>query len=459
MPQFDPVILGPAPKVRAKILPVLEAALAAVDPYVAVKKRLQRQGNRLRIEDRSYDLGDYDAVYVVGAGKAGAPMAQAVAETLDDCIAGGLVVVKTGHGPDRELGQRERVPVVEASHPMPDTAGVEAGQRILEIADQAAENDLVITLLSGGGSALLVAPAEGLTLDDLQQMTDALLASGATINEVNCLRKHCSAVKGGQLARAAHPATQITLALSDVIGSPLDVIASGPTVPDVSTWQDAWQIVRRYGLEDKLPEPVVQRLRAGLDGELPDTPKPGDALFANTQTVVVADNRLAALAAQSKAQELGFSTLLLTTYLEGEAGEVGKVAAALGKEIHALGMPLAAPACVILGGETTVTLGKNPGMGGRNQELALSAALALQHEWPGITVVSLATDGTDGPTDSAGGLADSQTIARGHAQNLDAEEYLRSHNAYPYLRATYDLLLTGPTQTNVNDLVFVFVHD
>jgi glycerate 2-kinase len=457
MPNFDPSVLQPNPNIREHILRILQAALDAVDPCAATRRWLARDGDRLTVGDCTYDLTDFSSIYVIGAGKAGAPMTQAVESVLGDRLTGGLVVVKTEHS-----APTHKIPIVEASHPVPNPAGVEAGNRILELARGAGKNDLVIALLSGGGSALLVAPAQGITLADLQGMTDALLASGATINEVNCLRKHCSAVKGGQLARAAHPATLLTLALSDVIGSPLDVIASGPTVPDQSTWQDAWQIVLRYALEEKLPAAVIQRLQAGLRGEIPDTPEADDPAFGHAQTIVVADNRIAAQAAQKAAQKARYNTLLLTTYLEGEAAHVAKVAVALAKEIQTFGAPIAPPACLILGGETTVTLGAQsgkaePGKGGRNQELALSAAIALQG-WPGITVVSLATDGTDGPTDSAGGMADSKTVARGHDAKLDAEAYLRAHNAYPYLWATNDLLLTGPTQTNVNDLVFVFVE-
>ncbi len=378
-------------------------------------------------------------------------MTQAVEEVLGDRITGGLVVVKTGHS-----APVQHVEMVEASHPRPDEAGARAGARILDLAADMGEDDLVIALLSGGGSALLVAPAEGISLNDLQTMTDALLASGATIHEINCLRKHCSGVKGGQLARAVAPATLITLALSDVVGSPLDVIASGPTVPDATTWDDAWAIVERYDLVAKLPPAIRSRLEAGRAGDIPDTPKPGDPAFAGAQTLVVADNRMAALAAAETATAQGYNTLLLTTYLEGEAAQVAKVVVALAREVQAHAAPVAPPACLILGGETTVTLGSNPGQGGRNQELALAAAIALDGT-EGITIVSLATDGTDGPTDSAGGIADGGTVGRGRKQGLAAEAHLRGHNAYPYLAATNDLLITGPTQTNVNDLIFVFV--
>jgi hydroxypyruvate reductase len=448
---FQPDILLPNPDHRRPILSILEAALRAVDPVQAVQTVLQRTGNALTVGGRCYDLTRFRRIVVIGAGKAGAPMAQAVEAVLGEQIKGGLVVVKTGHS-----APTRRIEVVEASHPVPDEAGVAAGRRILALAESADKDDLVIALLSGGGSALLEAPAETLTLADFQAMTSVLLGCGATINEINTLRKHCSAVKGGQLARAVAPATLITLVLSDVVGSPLDVIASGPTVPDTSTWAAAWAVVEKYDLAEKLPPAIVTRLRRGCAGEIPDTPKPGDPLFARAQTIIVADNRVAAEAAAIQARTVGYQPLLLTTYLEGEASTVAKVAVALAREVQATGQPLAPPACLILGGETTVTLGAQPGHGGRNQELALAAAVALQGT-AGITLVALATDGSDGPTDSAGGLADGGTVARGQAVGLDAVTALRRHDAYPYLQATHDLLITGPTQTNVNDLVFVFV--
>lgn len=450
--RFASSILAPNPAVRSKIVQTLDAALDAVDPRNAVLHVLRREGDQLTVGDRHYDLRQFARIFVIGAGKAGAPMTQAVEAVLSDRITAGVVVVKTEHG-----GATQQVTIAEASHPMPDAAGVAAGQQILALAHGAGPQDLVIAVLSGGGSALLVAPAEGLTLADKQAMTNALLACGATINEINCLRKHCSAVKGGQLARAVAPATLITLALSDVIGSPLDVIASGPTVPDASTWTEAWAVVEKYELASKLPPAIITRLRAGLAGAIADTPKADDPAFATTQNVIVADNRVAAEAALAQARALGYNAMLLTTYVEGEAAQVAKVAVALAKEVRSTGQPLRPPACLILGGETTVTLGTNPGRGGRNQELALAAAVALQTT-PGVTIVSLATDGSDGPTDSAGGLADQTTVARGAAAGLSATDHLRRHDAYAFLQATNDLLLTGPTQTNVNDLIFIFVE-
>lgn len=448
--RFNPAILANNPAAREPLLAILAAALAAVDPYAAVQAQMQRQDDHLKIAGKTYDLAAYRHVYLLGAGKAGAPMSQAVEAVLGDRLTAGLAVVKYGHG-----GPTEKVEIVEASHPVPDAAGVAAGERILAIANAATAADLVLAVISGGGSALLEAPAD-LTLADLQATTAALLASGAAIHEVNCLRKHLSAIKGGQLARAVQPATLVALVLSDVVGSPLDVIASGPTVPDQSTWREAWAVVERYGLAQRLPAAVIARLRAGLAGALPDTPKPEDPLFANVQTAIVGDNRVAALAACRQATALGYHAQLLTTFLEGEAAAAGRFATALGREVQASGHPVPAPACLVLGGETTVTLSPQPGHGGRNQELALAAALALEGV-AGITVAALATDGTDGPTDSAGAIVDGGTVARGRASGLDAAAALRGHDAYPYLAAVGDLLLSGPTQTNVNDLVVVMV--
>ena len=477
MTRFDRSVLQPNPARRGPILEVLDASLDAVDPFAAVQNVLRRDGDTLTVANASdseqsdaltYDLRRYRRVFVFAAGKAAAPMSRAVEDLLGDRISQGLAVTKYGHAlaPGHKPATPSPIRIVEAGHPVPDEAGVRAGNEMLTLVEQAGEDDLLIALLSGGGSALLVAPAgrsaagsgPPLTLADLQGMTDALLACGATINEINCLRKHTSAVKGGQLARAAQPAALLTLALSDVIGSPLDVIASGPTVPDDSTWTDAWAIVQKYDLAGALPAPVRTRLQAGLAGEIPDTPKAHDPAFAASRTLVVADNRTAANAALAKARDLGFNSLLLSTFVEGEAAEVAKLLVGLGREVQATGQPVPAPACLILGGETTVSLDKNTGKGGRNQEIALADALALQN-LPGLTVASLATDGTDGPTDSAGGIADNGTVARGERAGLVATDHLRRHDAYPFLRATADLLLTGPTQTNVNDLLFVFVHE
>ena len=428
---------------------VMRAALEAVDPAVAVRRALRLEGERLLAGDRSYDLGRYRRVLVVGAGKAGAPMAAAVEEVLGERVATGLVIVKEGHtGPTRTVALRE------AGHPIPDGRGVRGTAELVELVERSGPDDLVIVLISGGGSALLLLPEEGISLDDMQRTTDLLLRAGATINELNAVRKHLERAKGGGLARLAQPSDVLTLVLSDVVGNPLDVIASGPTVPDSSTFADACAIIDRFGLWDRLPTPVAERLRAGRDGRLPDTPKPGDPLFERTQTLVVASNELAGVAAVRQAVAEGLRALLLSTYVEGEAREVAKVFAAFARELVAHDRPLARPCCLVAGGETTVQV-RGSGLGGRNQELALAAAEKLAG-LDGVLLAALATDGNDGPNDAAGAVADGTTIARARALRLDPRRFLDDNDSYHFFEQLGDLLKTGPTNTNVNDLLFVF---
>lgn len=441
-----------SPHLKPPHAAILAAALAAVEPGAAVGRCLRQEGESLWAGEQEYPLAACEHIFVIGAGKAGAPMAQAVEALLGDRITAGCVVVKYEH-----TAATRHVRLRQAGHPLPDAAGLEAGAELLALATQAGPRDLVLCLLSGGGSALLEALPPPLTLADMQAVTGLLLASGAGIAEINTLRKHLSRVKGGQLAQAAAPAALLTLILSDVVGSPLDAIASGPTVPDPTTWADAWAVVKRYDLAARLPTSVRQHLQAGLAGALPDTPKPGDPLFTRSQTLIVADNAIAAAAAQAEARRQGYHALILTTFLQGEAREVAKVAAALVDEVQTHQRPLPPPACLILGGETTVTLGEHPGQGGRNQELALAAALALAGR-RGVTLIALASDGCDGPTPAAGGVVDGETLHRGAILGLDAGRHLAGHDAYPFLQAAGALLHTGPTRTNVNDLLFLFVE-
>ena len=435
---------------RSQIVQVLRAALDAVDPAAAVRRQLRRDGDTLWAGERRYDLREYAHVYVVGAGKAGAPMAQAVEEILGERVAAGLVNVKYGHALPTRL-----VRLNEAGHPIPDEAGVGGAQRIAELLAGAGGNDLVLCLISGGGSALMTLPVEGVTLSDMRDLTDLLLRVGATINEINVIRKHLDALKGGNLARLAHPARVVSLILSDVVGNPLDVIASGPTVPDSSSFAEAYGLLQRYGLLSEVPGSVQDHLRRGVRGEIDDTPKDGDAIFQHTQDLIVASNDIAARAAERAAQGLGFHTLLLSTFVEGEAREVAKVYAALAKEVLASGRPVPRPACIIAGGETTVTV-TGQGKGGRNQEMALAGAICIQG-LDNVAIVCLATDGTDGPTDASGALADGMTTERARALGLDPWAYLENNDSYRFFARLDDLLLTGPTNTNVNDLALVFV--
>jgi glycerate 2-kinase len=362
------------------------------------------------------------------------------------------VVTKYGYrDPGLDTGP---VQVVEAGHPLPDEAGVAGAQRIAELLSAAKDRDLVLAVVSGGGSALLTLPAAALTLADLQVTTDLLLRSGATIVELNTVRKHLSQVKGGGLARLAGPALVIGLILSDVVGDPLDVIASGPTVPDATTFADAWAVLERYDLMGRVPTAVRERLRAGVEGRLPETLKPGNPLLSQVHNVIVGSNRLAAEGAVKAAQANGLGAMLLSTFVEGEAREVARVAAALAKEVVRHNRPVSRPACLVWGGETTVTV-RGHGQGGRNQELALSAAQSMAG-LPNVLLATLGTDGTDGPTDAAGAVATGETVARAHALGLDPMAHLADNDAYPFFDALDDLIRTGPTGTNVNDLLFLF---
>jgi len=433
-----------------------------VDPAAAIQRQVRLDGHRLTVADRAYDLSQYRRILVVGAGKASGAMAQAVEEVLGERVTAGLAPIPSKFNvsglvsvKDGYTAPTTRIELREAGHPVPDARGREAAQRMVSLLQGTTANDLVICLLSGGGSALLPLPVPGVTLDALQRLTSDLLRCGATINEINAVRKHLSQVQGGQLARLAAPAPVIALILSDVVGSPLDVIASGPTVPDTSTFADAMGVLERYGLVEQTPPTIVAHLRRGLAGEIPETPKPGDPVFAQVQTLVIGDNRIAAQAAVQKAAELGFHTLLLSTYVEGEAREVAKVLASLGKEIARYGQPLPRPACLVAGGETTVTI-RGQGKGGRNQELALAAAIALEG-WEDVLLLTVATDGGDGPTDAAGAFADGTTVARARAKGLNPAAYLANNDAYNFFQALGDLLITGPTRTNVNDLTLIFV--
>jgi glycerate 2-kinase len=452
---------------RQAIEAVQAAALAAVEPGHAIRRYLYREGDTLVVSGRRHDLNRFDRVWIAGGGKAAAPMVLALADLLADRLTGGVAVTKYGHS--SPVARHPSLVIREAGHPVPDGAGVAATCRLADLVSGAGPDDLLLCPISGGGSALMTLPASGtacvppsgakrsgIELADLQTLTDQLLRRGATINELNAVRKHLSQIKGGGLARMAAPATVISLILSDVVGDPLDVIASGPTAPDPTTYADAWAVLERYQLADDAREPILARLRAGLNGKVAETPKPGDPIFERVQNVIVGSNRLAAEAAVAKAQELGFNALLLSTFVEGEAREVARVAAALAKEVVRYDRPVARPACLVWGGETTVTV-RGDGLGGRNQELALTAALALE-DWPGVALATLATDGTDGPTDAAGAIATGDTVARARQKGLDPAAYLARNDSYHFFQCLGDLIVTGPTQTNVNDLLLIFVQ-
>jgi len=377
-------------------------------------------------------------------------MAEVIENLLGDRLRGGIVNVKYGHAVPLKI-----VRINEAGHPLPDEAGIRGTKEIMELLGRTGEKDLVLCLISGGGSALLPCPAQGLTLEDKQAATKVLLECGATIGEINAVRKHISEVKGGKLARLAYPSTLVSLVLSDVVGDDLENIASGPTVPDRSTFADCLAILQRYGIEDKIPTTVRAFLARGARGEVEETPKDGDPIFQRVQNVIVGSNVEAIQAAERKAEALGYHSLILSSFIEGETKEVAKVHAAIAKEILNTGHPLKRPACVVSGGETAVTV-RGQGLGGRNQEFTLATALAIDG-LERVVVLSGGTDGTDGPTDAAGAIADGATVRRAKEMGLDVDRTLRENDSYRLFKRLGDLLITGPTFTNVMDLHLVLV--
>lgn len=424
---------------------ILRAALKAADPVEAALRHASVHDGVLRVAGKRYRLDRYRNLYIVGAGKAGALMAKAMERLLGRRITEGVINVKDGH-----VTALKRIELVECGHPVPDERGVAGARRIAAIAAKAGADDLVICLISGGASALMPFPADPVTLDEKQQTTKLLLACGANIGEMNTVRKHISAIKGGQLARLATPATVICLQLSDVIGDDMGVIGSGPTTADSTTFADAAAILDQFELREKVPPAVLERIERGMAGEIAETPKPGDPSLSRVQNLVVGSNLLAVNAAAAKARGLGYRTIVLSTLIEGETREVARMHAAILKQITLSGQPLRRPACVISGGETTVTL-RGSGLGGRNQEFALAAApeiAGLQK----VFVLSAGTDGTDGPTDAAGACSDGTTLERAGELGLDACKYLNNNDSYHFFELLGDLIKTGPTNTNVMDI-------
>lgn len=434
---------------------IFSKAVAAVNPSEALKKTLQIQKNILKIKvpegpEKSFDLDQIQRVFLIGTGKASASMARAIEEVFNDRIAYGVITTKTGHG--LPLKKTE---VIEAGHPLPDQKGLEGAKKIQSLLKESGEKDLVVFLISGGGSALLPLPAEGISLEEKQKTTQLLLDCGADIIEINTIRKHISQIKGGWLARWASPSTVLTFILSDVVGDPLDSIASGPTVPDTSTFKEARKILEKYGLVPKIPSSVRNHLSAGREGKMDETPKPGDGVFNKVHNMLIGSNIIALQAAEAEAASLGFNTLILSSSIVGETREAARFHGALAKEVFSSGHPIPKPACIISGGETTVTI-KGPGKGGRNQEFVLAGAFEIMNLEKTV-LLSGGTDGTDGPTDAAGAIADHTTIRRAQTLGLNAKVHLNNNDAYPFFEKLGDLLMTGPTQTNVMDVRIVLV--
>ena len=435
---------------RRQALDIFQAALKAVDPVGAILRYVKLTDDGIQIGAQHLKFDDYDRILVLGAGKAGASMAKALEDLLGDRISDGAIVVKEGHGLPLQY-----VRIHEAGHPVPDERGIRGAEDILAVANEAGQRDLILCVISGGGSALLVAPAEGVTLDDKQEVTRLLLACGADIHEINTVRKHLSRAKGGGLARLAYPATVVSLILSDVIGDDLNVIASGPAVPDTSTFADARRVFKKYDIWDQVPQSAQQRIQKGLAGDIADTPKAGDAVFQKCYSELVGTNIQALRAAAQEARRQGYNPLILSSTVEGEAREVVKMFTAFAKECRSSANPVAPPACILCGGETTVTI-QGEGKGGRNQEFALASAIIIDG-MQNIVVLSGGTDGTDGPTDAAGAIADGNTITRGKTNNLDPLEFLKRNDSFHFFQTLDDLIITGPTRTNVSDVYMVLV--
>ena len=433
---------------HAELRSIFSAAVAAVEPRAAMLRYLRRDGTRLLVDDWQHDLGAVGRVVVIGAGKASAAMVQAVEQVIGDRIDHGVMVVKYGHG-----AALSKVQLLEAGHPVPDAAGEIAARAIENALRGLTADDLVIACWSGGASALLPAPRAGLTLADKQETTRLLLASGGDIAALNAVRKHLSCIKGGQLACRALPATVWCFAISDVVGDDPATIGSGPFIGDPTTFADVDAHIHRLGLRKQLPASVAQVIADGVAGKIPETPKPGDASLAHVRYRAIASNAQAIAAAASAAQSMGYTPIIWREPLIGEARAAGAIFASAA--LHAL--TKGEHICVIAGGETTVTLGKIHGIGGRNQEFALAAAGVLgASPWRSapapITILSGGTDGNDGPTDAAGAIVDGTTMARARAIGLDLEEHLNGHNAYPFFARLGDLFITGPTGTNVMDI-------
>lgn len=440
-------------KLRGDAITVLEAALNSVDPYKAVLNNLKIVDGKLRVGNFEASLDDLRKIVVIGGGKAGGAMAEAVESVLGDRVSGGCVNVLQGTEFRYNL---KKIRLQGASHPIPNNDGVRGVAEMLMLISSMREKDLVICLISGGGSALMPYPAEGISLEDKQDVTSRLLMKGATIDDLNAVRKHLSAIKGGQLARRCYPTRVVSLILSDVVGDPLDTIASGPTSPDTTTFRDAVDVLKKYKLWDDICSQVRERLEYGVKKVIVETPKPGDEIFNHVTNIIVGNNSIAAESAAEAAEALGYNSLIVSTMVEGEAAEVGTVLAGIARELAAKGRPLKPPAAVIVGGETTVNV-RGSGRGGRNQELALSLARRIT----GLKAVaaSLATDGIDGPTEASGAIVDGETSTKASKAGLSIEKFLAENDSHSFFKKIGDTIVTGPTGTNVNDLVLIITSE
>ena len=438
-------------KMRKHALAIFNAAVSAVQPSCLLPNNIYLEGDKLTLRDQSFSLKDLEHIYIIGAGKASAAMALETEKILGDHIDKGLIVTKYHHSLPLQ-----KIKCIEAGHPLPDENSVRAGREIKKLVGQAGEKDLIIALISGGASSLLADHPPGTSLDAVQDLFRLLLYSGAAINEMNIVRKHLSLVKGGQLAKEAYPATLVSFILSDVIGDPLDVIASGPTVGDPTTFKNAYAILQKYDLSKKMHPSIDVWIQKGLRGEIDDTPKPGDYFFERTFNYIIGSNRVALKAAAVKAEELGFVPFIITDKLNGETNEEAKNLVE-----YILMYRGARPACILIGGETTVSI-KGNGKGGRNQQFALAALAELMKNTNADAILnslilSAGTDGSDGPTEVTGAMVDMETINKTKELGLDIFSFLDNNDSYHFFAKAGGHIVTGATQTNVMDIVIALV--
>jgi glycerate 2-kinase len=442
------------------------AGVERVDPYKLITNHVFLEQSMLRIAtddfQRSIDLDDFEKIYVIGAGKATAKMARAIEDILGSRITTGIISVKYGH-----TDHLKNIEMIEAGHPIPDENGIYAARKIADLARSADAKTLIITLISGGGSALTPCPysyeagdeRRVLSLKEKQETTQILLECGATINEVNCIRKHLSNIKGGRLAQMIFPAVSLNFILSDVVGDRLDTIASGLTTHDRSTFEELQAIVEKYGLAEKLPGNVQNIIALGSAGRLPETPKSGDAVFEKVNNILIGSNILCLKAAQKKALALGYDSVILSSQITGEAKEVARVLCGIARDVKKYGLLAGTPACIITGGETTVTL-RGTGQGGRNQEVALAFLAEIEiypQETEGVFFLCASTDGNDGPTDAAGAFASNEVLNRSQKARLSINDHLKNNDSYPFFDQIGGLLKTGPTNTNVCDMQIMII--
>ncbi len=441
-------------KLHRDVLTAMGEALAAAQPDRIIERHLKLDEDVLCADHLRFPLKDYRRIFVIGGGKASGYMAQEVERLLGKRIMSGLVSI-----PDylKPRPRDRRIMYHPATHPVPTRKGMQGVLSMLDLVKNVSRSDFVIVLLSGGGSALMPLPAKGISLSDERYVTSLLLKSGASIQEINTVRKHLSQIKGGRLAEKLYPATVLSLIISDVVGDKLDAIASGPTAPDPTTFRDAKNVLFKYDLWSRIPASARKVIDAGLTGSIADTAKKADRAFRFVHNLLVGSNRESCIAAAAAMGKAGYATQILSTQITGEAREVGRILGSIIADVRDRGLPITPPAALVAGGETTVTI-QGDGKGGRNQELALAAALRMSG-YKGVAIGSLATDGVDGPTDAAGALSDGTTVTRGRKLGMEPEEYMRNNDSYHYFSKLKDLITTGPTGTNVNDIIILAAND